>query len=361
MTTEDRGTPTSPYGSWPTPITSARIVASAARLGEVHIAADGAIWWSESRPTDGGRSVLVRRDLDGGGIADRLPAGSNARTRVHEYGGAAWWLSEEHVYFAEFTDQRLNRLAHDDATVEPVTAAAGVASGLRYADGSTAADGTTTCVRERHEPDGAVHNEVVSIAPAGSAEQTEVRVLVSGPDFVANPRRSADGAALAWLQWDHPNMPWDGTELRVRTGEGEVLVAGGPAESVLEPTWAADGDLFFLSDRTGWWSLYRWSPGTGETTAVLELDAEIGSPPWQFGTSRYVELPDGRIVAAVCRDGFDQLVVVSPEGSSRALDLRTRCSGPCARTPTSARRWSVSPRDRPPSRPSWRSTSTPPR
>lgn len=326
MTSEDRGTPTRPYGSWPTPITSARIVESAARLGEVLIAADGAIWWSESRPSEGGRSVLVRRSADGE-VADRVPAGFNARTRVHEYGGAAWWLADpQTVYAADFADQRLYRLAGEDQVATAVTAEGQPAAGLRYADGRVSADGSMTCVRERHDPDGTVHNEIVALPAPADGDPVEAQVLVGGPDFVSDPRWSPDGSSLSWLQWDHPSMPWDGTELVVRTGVGdgravEHRVAGGERESVLQPTWTAAGDLLFISDRTGWWNLYRWHPETDEVTTVLETDVEIGTPPWVFGSSRYAELPDGRIVAALGRDGFDELVVLDGDQEPRRLDL----------------------------------------
>ena len=147
-------------------------------------------------------------------------------------------------------------------------------------------------------------------------------MLVTGPDFVAAPRLSPDGATLAWLQWNHPAMPWDAAELVVRdlaTGE-ETIVAGGPGESVTEPRWRPDGSLWFLSDRTDWWNLYRWQPGH-DIEAVVRTDADIGVPAWTFGTSRYAVLDDGQVVVARWRDGFDGLAVRGPDGVLTDLDL----------------------------------------
>lgn len=311
---------TAPYGSWPTPLTSERLVAAATRIGELAVAPDGALWWAESRPAEGGRNVLVRRSPDGQ-VADMVPAGVNVRTRVHEYGGGAWWLAGEGAWFTDFADQRLYRVAPGSEPV-PVTAEPDIPSGERFADGRPGpGSDASTCVRERHTANGTAHNEVVTVGTDGRVE-----VLVNGPDFVSDPRWSSDGAMLCWLQWDHPNMPWDGTELMVRTSDGtELVIAGGTDESISQPTWGTDGSLYFLSDRTGWWSLYRWSrnaDGPGATVEpVLVLDAEIGRPQWVFGLSRYALLDDGRLVAAGCRDAFDALYVVSADGSSRRLDL----------------------------------------
>ncbi len=146
---------------------------------------------------------------------------------------------------------------------------------------------------------------------------------MSGPDFVASPRWSPDAARLCWVEWDHPNMPWDGTRLLVRelASAREELVAGGPAESVSEPRWRPDGSLTFISDRTGWWSLYRWAPDSGTVEPLVELGAEIGVPQWALGTSRYARLPDGRIVFAYCHDGIDRVGVRLADGTVSDLGL----------------------------------------
>jgi dipeptidyl aminopeptidase/acylaminoacyl peptidase len=305
----------SAFGSWPTPITAERVVAAAVSVSGVR--ADGdAVVWSERRPGEGGRNQLVRREA-GGTTTQLLPDGFDARTSVHEYGGGDWWLRDGVVWFANWADQRLYRL--ESGVAQPLTPEPAVPRGDRFADGDVSADGTfLVAVRERHAGSG-VRNEVVRLA---ADRPGEPEVLVTGPDFVAAPRLSPGDEQLAWISWDHPSMPWDDTVLTVRnlaTGE-ETVVAGGPGESVSEPRWQPDGSLCFLSDRTGWWNLYRWSPG-GKAEPVLVLDAEIGVPGWQLGTQRYVSLPDGRIVFARWSDGYDGLVLAAPDGTVTPLPV----------------------------------------
>lgn len=294
------------------------MVAGAVRLGELIL--DGAdVLWAEGRPTEGGRTQLVRRG-PGGSSTDLLPDGYNARTAVHEYGGGAWWARDGVVWFANWADQRLYRLAPGEAPVpltpEPVTPRAD-----RFADGDLAPDGgSIVCVRERHRGSSAteVDNEIVRL---DAHTPSEPEMLVTGSDFVAAPRLSPDGATLAWLRWNHPSMPWDSTELVIRdlaTGS-ELVIAGGPEESVLEPRWDADNALWFLSDRTNWWNLYSWAAGSG-ITAVVQSDAEIGFPPWQFGSTRYAMLADGSVVFAWTRDGYDRLARRAPDGTVTDLD-----------------------------------------
>ncbi|WP_433566857.1 prolyl oligopeptidase family serine peptidase [Nocardia sp. CA-151230] len=310
-----------PFGSWPTPITSEFVVTAAVRLGEVRV--DGTdIYWSEGRPTEGGRTQIVRRNADGT-VTDLLPEGMDARTAVHEYGGAAWWVHDGVLWFANWADQRLYRLAPGGGPV-PLTPVPAEPRGLRYGDGELAPDGTAVvAVRESHPAGGRgaidVRNEIVRLF-ADRASLPEV--LVSGPDFVVAPRLSPDGGSLALVSWDHPSMPWDDTVLRVRdlTTGVDTVVAGGPGESVLEPRWQADGSLLFLSDRTGWWNLYRWTPD-GTVAPMIELKAEIGMPAWQLGSARYAVLDDGSIVFARWSDGYDGLGIRRPDGSVADLDL----------------------------------------
>ncbi|HVL86262.1 MAG TPA: S9 family peptidase [Pseudonocardia sp.] len=308
-----------PCGSWPTPFTSEVVVAAAGRPTDVRVDG-GDLHWSESRPGEGGRIQIVRAGRPG--PVDVLPDGRNARTAVHEYGGAAWWVRDGVVWFTDWEDQRLYRLAAGGEPV-PWTPEPAVARGARYADGDLSPDGTAlVCVRERHTEGGGaadVRNEIVRLdATAPSPPE----VLVSGPDFVAAPRWSPDGAALAWVQWDHPAMPWDDTVLVVRDlrTEEETLVAGGPGESVLEPRWHPDGSLWFLSDRSGFWNLYRWPPGA-DIEPVVRIDAEIGVPAWTFGSARYAFLDGGRAVFARWRDGYDGLAVRAADGTVTDLDL----------------------------------------
>ncbi|MBL8925692.1 MAG: S9 family peptidase [Pseudonocardia sp.] len=313
-----------PFGAWSTSVTSDVVVAAAVRLGEVQVDGphDGCVdvVWAEGRPAEGGRTQLVRRRADGG-TDELLPEGRNARTAVHEYGGAGWWVHGGVVWFTDWADQRLYRLEPGGDPV-PLTPEPGRPRGDRYADGDLGRDGTRiVCVRERHRGDAAtdVVNEIVILdahAPGVPG------VVVTGPDFVAAPRLSPDGTTLAWLQWNHPAMPWDAAELVVRdlvTGE-ETIVAGGPGESVTEPRWRADGSLWFLSDRTDWWNLYRWQPGH-DIEAVVRTDADIGVPAWTFGTSRYAVLDNGKVVVARWRDGFDGLAVRGPDGVLTDLEL----------------------------------------
>ena len=212
-----------PYGSWPTPITAARVIEAAVRLGGLRSDGDD-LWWLELRPQEGGRTGLVRRRADGT-VDDLLPAPWNVRTAVHEYGGGAAWFRDGVAWFTNWADQRLYRL---DPGSEPVavTPEPAVPRGLRYADGDVSPDGTTiACVRERHEADGTVVNEIVLLPVGGrrrsrwpSPDPTSCRTRGGGP--------TAPG--LCWVEWDHPNMPWDGTRLIAHVDGEDVLVAGGP-------------------------------------------------------------------------------------------------------------------------------------
>jgi dipeptidyl aminopeptidase/acylaminoacyl peptidase len=284
-----------PYGSWPSPITAAMAVQSGIRFADV-VRADGDdLYWVESRPAEGGRSVIVRRN-PGDTIADVGPADFNARTRVHEYGGGSYGVHRGAVFAARFEDQRWYRIEGD--TIAPITPEPEVPAGLRYAD-PTFGDGWMIVVRESHPAGGAQPvNELVRI---DLAESSDPEVVASGHDFFAAPRLSPDGTRLAWITWDHPNMPWDGTDLWVadiRPG-GDVgepsHVAGGDSESVLQPEWGPNGTLWFTSDRTGWWNLYRYE--SGRITAFYPAEAEYAGPLWNLGMRRYAFHPDGRIIA----------------------------------------------------------------
>jgi dipeptidyl aminopeptidase/acylaminoacyl peptidase len=309
---------TAPYGSWPTPFTSASVVAGAVRLGELVLDGDDVLW-AEGRPAEGGRTQIVRRRPDGS-CTDLLPEGWNARTAVHEYGGGGWWARDGVVWFANWADQRLYRLA-DGSEPVPLTPEPASPRADRFADGDLAPDGATiVCVRERHHGPSAaeVVNEVVRLDAHAPGEP---EVLVSGSDFVAAPRLSPDGGTLAWLRWNHPSMPWDATELVVRDlgGGDELVIAGGPDESVLEPRWSADASLWFVSDRSDWWNLYRYTPGTDIAT-VVRVDAEIAVPHWQFAAARYARLADGSVVFARLRRGYDALCLRASDGTVTELD-----------------------------------------
>ena len=295
-----------PYGSWRSPITSDLIVAGTVSFEQIQLDGDD-IYWTERRPAEGGRSVVVRRTADGQ-TQDLTPPGFNARTMVHEYGGGAYTVSDGVVYFSNFADQRLYR-QDPGAAPRPITPEAP----LRYADGVVdRRRGRLICVREDHTQAGReAVNTLVAVDLAG---EQEARVLVAGNDFYAAPRLSPDGSRLAWLTWNHPNMPWDGTELWVGTlvPDGSVeraeLVAGGPNESIFQPEWSPDGVLHFVSDRTGWWNLYRWRAGRVEPLHTME--AEFGLPQWVFGMSTYGFAAADRIVCAFTTGGIWQLALL---------------------------------------------------
>jgi dipeptidyl aminopeptidase/acylaminoacyl peptidase len=311
-----------PYGSWRTPVTSAVVVASAVGLTDVRVDGDDVIW-SEGRPAEGGRIQLVRRSR-AGGTTDLLQESQNARTAVHEYGGGAWWARAGVVWFVDWDDQRLYRRDPKAGAADALVPEPALRRGDRYADGDLTPDGDwIACVREHHPPGGRavdVRNEIVRLA---AHRPSSPEVLVTGADFVMSPRWSPAGERLCWVEWDHPNMPWDGSRLRVREllSGREVLVAGGPEESVSEPCWQADGSLAFISDRTGWWNLYRWSPDDGTVESLVQIAADIGVPQWMLGLSRYALLPDGRVVFARSRDGFDRLAVRLVDGTVTDLGL----------------------------------------
>ncbi len=309
-----------PYGSWASPIDAASVASARRRLAAPAIAADGAVWWAEGRPEEGGRVVLMRR-APGGEPETVTPDGVNVRTRVHEYGGGAWCLVEpDLVLFVSFDDQRLyrQRLGEEPVAITPEPPEPGA---LRYADMRPSPDGlTVVCVREREaEPEPV--NEIVSLPLDGGAEP---QVLASGRDFYSFPRISPDGEWLAWTCWDHPNMPWDGTELWVApladSGE-ERLVAGGPEESIFQPEWAPDGGLHFASDRDGWWNLYRArEPGTelsGEEGALVQLteeEADYAHPQWLFGGATFAFLDSGAIACVRCKGAEERLFGLEPDG-----------------------------------------------
>jgi dipeptidyl aminopeptidase/acylaminoacyl peptidase len=325
---------TAPYGSWASPITSDLIVASSIGLGD--ILADGSdIYWIESRPQERGRSVIVRCPQDSW-PADVTPpmatngeGAFNVRTRVHEYGGGAYLISDGIAYFCNDADQRLYRQERG-ATPVAITEAPPQPRGLRYADGiiDTARE-RMIWVREDHTAGAAEPvNTLIDMALGGSRPQ---RMLVCGSDFYAAPRLSPDGARLAWLEWRHPNMPWDGTELWVGScaADGAIAgkrkVAGGDAESIFQPEWSPDGILYFVSDRSGWWNLYRL---TGDplraslaAEAVYPLSAEFGSAQWSFRPSCYVFASARQLICSYSRDGSSSLA---------AVDLDTRAVTPIA-------------------------------
>ena len=277
-----------PYGSWSSPITTDLLVEKVVGLAQLRVDGDD-LYWLERRPSEAGRQVVVRH-----GTGDVIPSDASARTLVHEYGGGDYTVAGGRVVFSDFESQRIfldgSALTPDDGT--------------RYADYDVHPDGTSiACVRERHLSE--VVNDVVVV----SLEDGAVRVVAEGHDFFSAPRWSADGR-LAWLAWDHPNMPWDGTTLFV---DG-VVVAGGESESISQPRWSPDGLLHWVSDRTGWWNIYD------ESGALAHVEAEFTGPDWLFAFHTYDWLPDGRLVTVIIGAGHEQLAVLE-DGRWRAVDV----------------------------------------
>ncbi|MBD1893485.1 S9 family peptidase [Coleofasciculus sp. FACHB-129] len=317
-----------PYGSWKSPITSDLIVSETIGVGQ--IAFDGEdVYWIEGRPAEAGRNVIVRRTPEGKTI-DVTPPPFNVRTRVNEYGGGAFCVADGTVYFSNFADQRLYRQT-PGAESQPLTPE----GSFCYADGIIdRKQRRLYVVREDHttgerEP----INTLVSI---NLEDGDDIRVLVSGNDFYSSPRLSPDGSQLAWLTWNHPNLPWDGTELWVAQIEangslGESQrVAGGVDESIFQPEWSPDGILHFVSDRSGWWNLYRWQsqaslkrggkdvepPLTGKDGGIelrCEMEAEFGLPQWIFGMSTYAFESEERIICTYTQQGIWHLASLDTE------------------------------------------------
>jgi len=312
-----------PYGSWRSPIDPETVARAGRRLGATTLASDGAAWWAEGRPSEQGRTVLMRRP-SGGQPEEVTPEGTNVRTRVHEYGGGAWALAgPDLALFVDFADQRLyrQRLGGPPAplTPEPPAPAA-----WRYADARVSPDGATVfCVRELHG-EGEAENQIAAIPLDGSADP---RTFASGRDFYSFPRPSPHGHWLAWTCWDHPNMPWDGTELWVapiEAPEQARRLAGGPEESIFQPGWDEQGRLHFVSDRDGWWNLYRLEGdlGAGEESAVqlTAEEADLAHPQWLFGGATYGFLADGSIACVRTERGEERLALLEP-GAERTRDL----------------------------------------
>jgi dipeptidyl aminopeptidase/acylaminoacyl peptidase len=297
-----------PYGSWESPISSDLIVRGVVGLSQV-MTDHGVAYWMESRPGEDGRNVIVRRTADGS-MEDVTPPPFNARTRVHEYGGGDFSVHDGTVYFSNFADQRVYRVP-PGGEPEPLTPE----TGRRFADLVVdTARNRLIAVREDHAGSDPV-NEIVGV----NLEDGGETVLATGNDFYSSPRLSPNGSRLAWLTWNHPNMPWDGTELVVSDvdAEGRLenvgCIAGGPDESIFQPEWSPDGTLHFVSDRSGWWNLYRLSAGNAEP--LCEKEAEFGAPQWMFGMSTYAFLSPGRIVCSYNERGSSHLALLDTQSA----------------------------------------------
>ncbi|MEZ5443137.1 MAG: prolyl oligopeptidase family serine peptidase [Lysobacterales bacterium] len=326
---DDQATQVAPFGSWASPVRAADLAEAAVQISDVRIF-DGQIYWRESRPAEGGRMVL--RQLTDDGPQTLTPAGYSVRTRVHEYGGSSYWIRDGLVIFANFSDQRLY-LQRPGEDPQPLTPA-----GYQYADAVfTPAGDALICVREDHtdptrQANGEERNEIVWLplpAAGATAEPQPGRVLVTGTDFVAYPRLDASGRQLAWIDWDHPHMPWDQTRLRCLTLDrdgrpGPIRTISSGQTAALEPQWAADGTLYYIDEtddeRGGWWNLHRWRDGHAEP--VTRMPREFGGPLWTLGMQSYVIDPRGRLLARSALASVEELAVIDPaDGDYRPLPL----------------------------------------
>jgi len=340
--------PAIPFGAWPSPITAAEVARGRVRIS-FPVVIGGDTWWQEGLPEEGGRVTVVHRG-PGGRLSVLLPAPWNARTRVHEYGGLSYLVVPRastrpaasgkraprghEIVFANYADQRLYlagpEVAEGKEAPRPLTpdpalpgtasgAGALGATGLRFADFVLSPDRSEVwCVQERHE-DGKVTRAIVAIPLDGSAadNQAAIREMVTGADFFAFPTPSPDGSRLAWISWNHPHMPWDGTELRVAPIENGIpakgrLVKGSLRESVLAPAWRDNTSLYVATDWTGWWNIYQISLTGEPPTALWPADEEFAGPLWQLGARPFTVLGDGRLAVLHGRGGL-RLGVLDPE------------------------------------------------
>ena len=312
-----------PFGSWASPVSATLIAGATIRLGQIAVQGES-IAWSEGRPQEQGRNVVVQRGSDGR-LRDLNPAPFDVRTRAHEYGGGAFALHGSELVFSHYADQQLYRVG---PTGEPVVLT--TLQHMRYADAVVdARRQRLIAVREDHTPGNvSAVATLVAINLNDGAEQ----VLASGHDFFSTPRLSPDGRRLAWLAWDHPNMPWDGTVLWLAdvaddgTLAGACNVAGGPDESIFQPAWSPAGVLHFVSDRSGWWNLYRLRDGTPAAQPLCPMAAEFGQAQWAFGMSTYGFDAHGDIVCTFSQAGRSQLARID----SQTLRFETIATPYCA-------------------------------
>jgi len=302
------------YGSWKSPVTSDLVSSRVIRFDR-QLEVDGNdIYWVEMRPEEGGRYVIVRCSPDGR-VADVTPKPFNVRTRVHEYGGGAYKIDRGMVYFSNFADQRLYRQS-PNSIPEPITPE----GGMRYADGviDHRRNRMIWVCEDHTKNDKEPENYLAAISMDGTER---FQKLISGNDFYSSPRINPDGSLLAWLTWNHPNMPWDYTELWV----GEIRedgsignptqIAGGNDESICQPRYSLDGTLYFISERTGWWNLYSWKDGSIAALCSIEAlcprEAEFGAPHWVFGISTYA-FESVHLICSYLKDGSAHLAALDP-------------------------------------------------
>ena len=300
---------TMPYGSWDSPITSDLVAGGNTRYGDIWVDKDD-IYWLETRPYQQGRSVIVRQN-SAKGIVDVTPPLVDVRTKVHEYGGGSYICEDGIIYFSNASDQRLYSLNTSQSTIQPLPITAENLDN-RYADASIdKSRNRLICVQESHKPNTEPVNSITSISLNNHFAET---ILVSGSDFYASPRVSPDGNYLTWVQWHHPNMPWDKTELWVANiGEDGGLnqvtqVAGEKGESICNPLWSPDNVLHYISDLNGWWNIYRREKT--QSLNLTPLRAEFTQPQWILGSSFYGFISDKQLICAMNQRGVWSLMTI---------------------------------------------------
>jgi len=304
-----------PYGSWKSPISGKSLVQSSLRLGQIQID-DESVYWTEGRPAEKGRTALMV--WSGGDNREITSSQSDVRTRTHEYGGGAFLCNAGRCFYINNSDQQIYEVLEKDESKQ-------VTNQPKYRFADMILDqnrGLLFAVGEDHSDPHNIENYLVSISLATGA----MEIVAGGHDFYSNPQLSPDGNQLLFLTWDHPNMPWDGTQLKLaklkEDGSFNSIqdIAGGKHESIFQPLWDPDGSIYFVSDRNGWWNIYHYSEA--QTTCVLEKEAEFGLPQWVFGMSKYTVLNSGDLVATYSDMTGSHLIRIDVDSGS-SKEIRT--------------------------------------
>jgi len=298
---------TAPYGAWPSPIT-AQATTEPLRLSDI-AATSHTIYWLEGRPWQEGRVALMAWN-EQEKEHELLPAEYSVRTRVHEYGGGALIVDNEHVYFVRDQDQQIYSLDHHNV-IKKITSR----DNARFADGCVNPhDGSLFYVMEEHGP--TVINSIVKIT------DTIITPIAIGNDFYSNPRISPDGKKLAYITWNNPNMPWEGSTLWVTNLESgnHTLIAGGPSESIADPHWSPQGELYYVSDRSNWWNIYR----EGSSQSVWPAQVECALPQWWFNESLF-SFFDHDIICSYVKNGVNGFARINNNGDTQELNLPFTC------------------------------------